>query len=184
LDYRSLRDWKPHPTQKPVRLLRYVLDLYTKEGDTVLDPFVGTGTTAVACKQMHRHFIAIDNDPEYVKMANQRLTTRSKQDEPAPQEASTNPQEAAQEDQDPSSEDEIAEHAAQDEPIQDDRQEESLRDIGEEPQATPTRDAPRSAHLGPTRTKRPTQRAEEKPRRPPKPASRAPPARRPVVARR
>jgi hypothetical protein len=83
LDYRSLYEWKPHPTQKPVKLLRYLLDLYTKEGDTVLDPFVGTGTTAVACKQMHRHFIAIDNDPEYVRMATARLTPRASKQEAA-----------------------------------------------------------------------------------------------------
>ncbi|HEY3439708.1 MAG TPA: site-specific DNA-methyltransferase [Paludibaculum sp.] len=73
LDYRSLRDWKPHPTQKPVKLVRYLLDLYTNEGDTVLDPFVGSGTTAVACKQLRRHCIAIENNPEYAKIAQERL---------------------------------------------------------------------------------------------------------------
>lgn len=77
LDYRSLKDWKPHPTQKPVKLLRYLLDLYTNEADIVLDPFVGSGTTAVACKQMHRHFIAVDNDPTYVAIANDRLRERA-----------------------------------------------------------------------------------------------------------
>ena len=73
LDYRSLKDWKPHPTQKPVRLIRYILDLYTKEGDVVLDPFVGSGTTAVACKQMQRHFIAVEKNPEYARIAQERL---------------------------------------------------------------------------------------------------------------
>jgi DNA modification methylase len=80
LDYRSLRDWKPHPTQKPVKLVRYLLEMYSKEGDIVLDPFVGTGTTAVACKQMKRNFIAYDNDQEYTKMAQQRLTSKNKED--------------------------------------------------------------------------------------------------------
>jgi len=78
LDYRSLRDWKPHPTQKPVRLIRYLLEQYTQEGDLVFDPFVGSGTTAVACQQMKRHFIATESNPEYAQIASSRLK------EPAP----------------------------------------------------------------------------------------------------
>lgn len=78
LDYRSLRDWKPHPTQKPVRLIRYLLEQYTQEGDVVFDPFVGSGTTAVACQQMKRHFIATEINPEYAQIAQSRLR------EPAP----------------------------------------------------------------------------------------------------
>lgn len=78
LDYRSLRDWKPHPTQKPVKLLRYLLEQYTQEGDVVFDPFVGSGTTAVACQQMKRHFIATESNPEYATIAQSRLK------EPAP----------------------------------------------------------------------------------------------------
>jgi site-specific DNA-methyltransferase (adenine-specific) len=73
LDYRSLRDWKPHPTQKPVKLLRYLLDLYTQAGDLVCDPFVGTGTTAIACQQLSRHFIAFEHNPDYFKIATDRL---------------------------------------------------------------------------------------------------------------
>jgi site-specific DNA-methyltransferase (adenine-specific) len=73
LDYRSLHDWKPHPTQKPVRLMRYLLEQVTKEGDLVLDPFVGTGTTAVACKQMKRHYIGIEIDAKYAEIAEKRL---------------------------------------------------------------------------------------------------------------
>lgn len=75
LDYRSLHDWKPHPTQKPVRLLRYLLEQYTSEGETVYDPFVGSGTTAVACQQMKRHFIAVESNPEYAQIATSRLKT-------------------------------------------------------------------------------------------------------------
>ena len=77
LDYRTLKDWMPRPTQKPVKLMRYLLDLYTEEGDTVLDPFVGSGTTAVACKQLRRHFLCFDDDPEYVKIAKDRLRDRT-----------------------------------------------------------------------------------------------------------
>jgi hypothetical protein len=83
LDYRSLKDWNPHPTQKPVKLVRYLLDLYTNDGDLVLDPFVGSGTTAVACKQMRRHFIAIEHDPAFVAIANNRLRERTLPEAPA-----------------------------------------------------------------------------------------------------
>lgn len=73
LDYRSLKDWKPHPTQKPVKLVRYLLDLYTSEGDVVLDPFVGSGTTAVACKQLNRTFYAFERDEKFAQIAQARL---------------------------------------------------------------------------------------------------------------
>lgn len=82
LDYRSLRDWKPHPTQKPVKLLRYLLEQYTEEGDIVFDPFVGSGTTAVACQQMKRHFIATEANPEYAQIATSRLREPAKTEEP------------------------------------------------------------------------------------------------------
>ena len=84
LDYRSLRDWKPHPTQKPVRLLRYLLEQYTNEGEIVFDPFVGSGTTAVACQQMKRHFIAIEVNPEYAAIAASRLKEPKAEDTGAP----------------------------------------------------------------------------------------------------
>jgi site-specific DNA-methyltransferase (adenine-specific) len=83
LDYRSLHDWKPHPTQKPVRLLRYLLEQYTSEGETVYDPFVGSGTTAVACQQMKRHFIAVEINPEYAAIATSRLKTPEPEPTPA-----------------------------------------------------------------------------------------------------
>ena len=180
LDYRSLRDWKPHPTQKPVRLIRYLLDLYTKEGDTVLDPFVGTGTTAVACKQMRRHFIAIDNDPEYVKMANQRLTSRKKEDEPAGDDRAANAEPGQGDDREGTAHEYAPEQDAPDEDLGIDTPPDELQDTGEE---APTRAAPRTAHLSPTRTQRPTHHAQQKPRRPPKPNA-APSPRRPTYARR
>jgi site-specific DNA-methyltransferase (adenine-specific) len=86
LDYRSLHDWKPHPTQKPVKLLRYLLEQYTEEGEIVFDPFVGSGTTAVACKQMKRHYIACDSNPTYVSIANDRLKGKSEESTEEPQE--------------------------------------------------------------------------------------------------
>ena len=106
LDYRSLHDWKPHPTQKPVRLLRYLLEQYTAEGETVYDPFVGSGTTAVACQQMKRHFIAVEINPEYAQIATSRLKTP--EPEPAPATTTTAP---ADEEQAP---DEITPEASDD----------------------------------------------------------------------
>ena len=61
----SRHDCKAYPTQKPVQLLRYLVADYTKEGDTVFDPFVGSGTTAIACQQLKRHFIAIEKNVAY-----------------------------------------------------------------------------------------------------------------------
>jgi len=62
-----------HPTQKPVKLFGQIINDYTKEGDTVLDCFLGSGTTAVACKQLKRNFIGIEISEKYCEIARQRL---------------------------------------------------------------------------------------------------------------
>jgi len=62
-----------HPTEKPVPLFRYLIKTYTNEGELVLDNCIGSGTTAVACKQTNRNFIGIELNQEYVDIANQRL---------------------------------------------------------------------------------------------------------------
>jgi site-specific DNA-methyltransferase (adenine-specific) len=62
-----------HPTQKPIELFEYLIKTYTNEGDLVLDNCIGSGTTAVACKQTNRRFIGIENNQDYVNMANKRL---------------------------------------------------------------------------------------------------------------
>lgn len=76
LDYRTLADWQPHPSQKPLRLIRILLDMYTTEGDTVLDPFAGSGTTPLACAQLKRNCIAIEKNKEYADAAKKRLEQR------------------------------------------------------------------------------------------------------------
>lgn len=63
-----------HPTQKPVPLFEYLIRTYTNEGDTVLDNTIGSGTTALACQNTGRHFIGIDNNPEYIKIARERIS--------------------------------------------------------------------------------------------------------------
>lgn len=62
-----------HPTQKPVKLMRHILNDYSKPGDTVYDPFMGSGTTALACKDLGRNFIGSEISAEYCKIAESRL---------------------------------------------------------------------------------------------------------------
>lgn len=62
-----------HPTQKPVALAEYLLETYTSEGDTVLDNCMGSGTTGVACKHLHRNFIGMELDEQYFKAAEERI---------------------------------------------------------------------------------------------------------------
>jgi len=67
-------EWKTvHPTQKPVALMEYLIKTYTNKGETVLDFCMGSGTTGVACKNLNRNFIGIEKDPEYFKIAKDRL---------------------------------------------------------------------------------------------------------------
>jgi len=62
-----------HPTQKPVGLIKNLIELTTKKGGIVLDPFMGSGTTAVACKQTGRCFIGFEISKEYYELAKERL---------------------------------------------------------------------------------------------------------------
>ena len=62
-----------HPTQKPLSLIRKFIENHSKPGDVILDPFMGSGTTLVAAKQLGRHYIGCDLSPEYVAIAQKRL---------------------------------------------------------------------------------------------------------------
>ena len=62
-----------HPTQKPEYLLERIILASTKEGDLVLDPFCGSSTTGVVCKRLHRNYIGIDNNEEYIELSKKRL---------------------------------------------------------------------------------------------------------------
>ena len=62
-----------HKSQKPIALMRNLIEKFTKPGDTVFDPFMGSGTTGVACVQTGRHFIGIEKDPIYFKIATRRI---------------------------------------------------------------------------------------------------------------
>jgi len=66
--------WKfNHFTPKPVEAIERIIKLHTKEGDVVLDCFLGSGTTAVTAKTLNRHYIGIEKNPEYCKIAQQRI---------------------------------------------------------------------------------------------------------------
>ncbi len=62
-----------HPCQLPIHLLERIILMSTDEGDVILDPFMGTGTTAVAAKKLGRNFIGIEIDTDYVQIANAHL---------------------------------------------------------------------------------------------------------------
>jgi site-specific DNA-methyltransferase (adenine-specific) len=62
-----------HPCQLPIPLLERLILMTTDPGDVVLDPFLGTGTTAIAAKQLQRHYIGIELDPFYVDIAQGKL---------------------------------------------------------------------------------------------------------------
>ena len=62
-----------HPTVKPISLLQYLIKLVSKEGAVILDPFVGSGTTIIACIKLNRKSIGIEKESEYVKIANARI---------------------------------------------------------------------------------------------------------------
>jgi len=75
----SGKDAGLHPTQKPVKLMRHLIELFTSEGDTILDPFMGSGTTGVACVQTGRNFIGIEIDPTYFAIAERRIKEAQEQ---------------------------------------------------------------------------------------------------------
>ena len=62
-----------HPAPFPVELPRRLIQLYTFEGEVVLDPFMGSGQTAIAALQSQRHFVGYETNPDYVALANQRI---------------------------------------------------------------------------------------------------------------
>ncbi len=78
---------KAHSTQKPELLLERVLRSSSRPGDTVLDPFFGTGTTGAVAKRLGRQWIGIERDEKYIKVATKRITDVVFQPQPKPVEA-------------------------------------------------------------------------------------------------
>lgn len=70
---KAVRDGKQHPTQKPIDVMVYCIEELPKETRTVLDPFMGSGTTGVACVKLGRKFIGIEIDEGYFNIACDRI---------------------------------------------------------------------------------------------------------------
>lgn len=62
-----------HPTEKPVGLAEFFINIHTQKGETVLDPFCGSGSTLEAARNLGRNYIGIELDEQYVKMSRERL---------------------------------------------------------------------------------------------------------------
>jgi len=69
-----------HPTQKPIKLMEYLIKTYSNENDLVLDNCMGSGTTGVACKNLERNFIGIELDEKYFNIAKKRIESSEKQE--------------------------------------------------------------------------------------------------------
>ena len=72
LQFKSVKG--KHKTEKPISLLEWILDYYSKEGDTILDPTMGCGSTGVACKNLNREFVGIELNEDFFAIALERLT--------------------------------------------------------------------------------------------------------------
>jgi DNA (cytosine-5)-methyltransferase 1/site-specific DNA-methyltransferase (adenine-specific) len=62
-----------HPTQKSLKLMKDIISIHSKNGDLILDPFMGTGTTGVAAIELDRSFIGIEKDKDFFSTSSQRL---------------------------------------------------------------------------------------------------------------
>jgi site-specific DNA-methyltransferase (adenine-specific) len=69
-------DIEGHPTVKPVSMLRWFIENSSAQGGVVLDPFMGSGSTAVAAQQTRRQFVGFEINPKFAEIANQRLKQR------------------------------------------------------------------------------------------------------------
>lgn len=69
---KSEKKFGKHPTQKPVKLLERLVSATTKEGDLILDPFNGSGTTGIVAAKMNRRYIGIEIDEEYLLITKKR----------------------------------------------------------------------------------------------------------------
>ena len=67
-----------HDTEKPVELMKILIENSTQEGELVLDPFIGVGAVGIACKELNRDYIGIELDKEYWEIANERIEKLNK----------------------------------------------------------------------------------------------------------
>ncbi len=74
------KEFGKHPTQKPLELLNRIISSSSNEGDWVLDPFVGSGTTGIVCSILNRSFVGIDSNKEYLDVAIKRFKDKRKKE--------------------------------------------------------------------------------------------------------
>jgi len=75
-------EMKQHPAQKPISVMRWLVNAVTRAGELVCDPFVGSGTTGIAALQLGRRFHGIENNAEYLAVAKGRIATYGRVLEP------------------------------------------------------------------------------------------------------
>eukprot|EP01043_Picozoa_sp_COSAG02_P020655 COSAG02_NODE_1023_length_15151_cov_745.123572_22_plen_248_part_00 len=73
LEFKSTKTGRKHKTEKPISLIEWILDYYSKEGDTILDPTMGCGSTGEGCKNLNREFIGIELNKEFYETSISRL---------------------------------------------------------------------------------------------------------------
>jgi site-specific DNA-methyltransferase (adenine-specific) len=74
----SIEEKPEHPTQKPLMMMERIIESSSNEGDVVLDPFIGSGTTCVAAKKLKRQYIGVEQNKKYCEIAERRLNEVSK----------------------------------------------------------------------------------------------------------
>lgn len=77
LEYKKTGN-KLHPTEKPVDMFEFLIQKSSIENDVILDPFAGSGTTAIACINTKRNYILIEKEPEYIEIINKRIESAHK----------------------------------------------------------------------------------------------------------
>ena len=75
----AMQDGKEHPTQKPLDVMKWCIERLPSGCSTILDPFMGSGTTGVACVKLGRKFIGIEIEPKYFDIACKRISEALKQ---------------------------------------------------------------------------------------------------------
>lgn len=75
---KNSKEYVGHPTQKPINLMRVLIKISTNEGDTILDPFAGSGTTLVAANELNRNCIGIELNEKYYEIIRRRLERAKK----------------------------------------------------------------------------------------------------------
>lgn len=77
--YVNKTDGKFHPTQKPVQLFQWVLEILSQKNDLILDPFLGSGTTAMACERLNMDWVGIEKEEKYCEIAAKRIDNETRQ---------------------------------------------------------------------------------------------------------